>query len=127
MDGERLVKFIIWVLSLVLAIVFFYNGISKIAETSSQTEQFEALGISSNVMRLVGIFECLGALMLTLPRLALFGGGILGSIMLVSAGLHFFHGNMMSSFRASVIILMLVSICYLRYKYRDTAIEDEQS
>ena len=116
MNGDRFVEFVLWVLSLVLAIVFFYNGTSKIMESPYQVAQFEALGIPVNLLMAVGVVECLAGLMLTIPRLSLVGGVLLGLIMLTSAGVHFFHDNIMSSLRAIVIVVMLTGICYLRFR-----------
>lgn len=119
MNGDKLIEVVLWVLSLVLAIVFFYNGASKMMGSPLQAAQFEALGLSANLLVVVGFLECLAGLMLTIPRLALMGGAVLGAIMMISAGLHLFHDNMTSSFRAVVIVAMLAGICYFRFKYRD--------
>ena len=119
MDGDRLINFIVWMLSFVLAMVFFYNGVSKIMTFPDQVNKFNDLGISSSVMIAVGLMECLGALLLTLPRLAIIGSIILGLIMLISSGLHFFHDNGAHSMRAIIIVIMLGGICYLRLKYRE--------
>lgn len=119
MDGDRLINFMVWMLSFVLAMVFFYNGISKIMAFPDQVNKFNDLGISSSVMTAVGLMECLGALLLTLPRLAIIGGIILGLIMIISSGLHFFHDNGAYSLRAITIVIMLGGICYLRFKYNE--------
>ncbi|PCI34272.1 MAG: hypothetical protein COB54_00290 [Alphaproteobacteria bacterium] len=116
MNGDRFIEFVLWVLSLVLAIVFFYNGASKIMEYPYQVAQFEALGLPGNLLIAVGVMECVAGLMLTIPRLSLVGGILLGVMMLASAGLHFVHDNITSSFRAVVLIVMLAGICYLRFK-----------
>lgn len=118
MDGDKFIEVVLWVLSLVLAIVFFYNGVSKILGTPHQVAQFETLGISANLLIGVGVVECLGGLMLTIPRLVVAGGGILVLIMLTSATLHSFHDNYTLSLRAIVIAVMLLGICYLRFKHQ---------
>lgn len=118
MGGDKLIEVVLWVFSLILAIVFFYNGVSKILVTPHQVAQFEALGLTTNTLQVLGLVECLGGLMLTVPRLAFAGGAILGLIMLTSATLHLTHDNFTSSFRAIVIVVMLIGICYFRLKYR---------
>ncbi|MBL4802701.1 MAG: DoxX family protein [Emcibacter sp.] len=118
MNGDRLIEIVLWVLSLVLAIVFFYNGISKIIGSPHQIVQFEQLGLSKGLLIVVGFLECLAGLMLTIPRLALIGGAVLGLIMVTSAGLHLFHDDYTASFRAIVIVVMLAGICYFRHKYQ---------
>ncbi len=118
MDGDRFIEFVLWILSLILAIVFFYNGVNKILATPTEVVQFRMLGISANLLLVVGILECVGGLMLTMPRFALAGGGILGLIMLISAGLHVVHENLDAAIRAMVIFVMLLGICYLRFKRR---------
>lgn len=120
MNGDKLIEVILWIFCLVLAIVFFYNGAGKIMGSPYQVAQFRALGISSNLLIIVGVVECLGGLMLTIPRLSVAGGAILGVIMLISAALHLFHDNPTSSFRAVVIVVMLAVICYLRFRHRTT-------
>ncbi len=119
MNGDRFIDVALWVLSFILAIVFFYNGVSKIMATPQQVAQFEALGLTVQTLFVVGILECVAGLMLTISRLALIGGGILSIIMLISAGLNLFYDDVTSSLRATVIFLMLVSICYLRYTRRN--------
>lgn len=116
MNGDRFIEFVLWVLSLVLAIVFFYNGASKIMESPYQVAQFAALGLPGNLLIAVGVLECVAGLMLTIPRLTLVGGILLAVMMLVNAGLYFSHDNSMSSFRAVVLVVMLAGICYLRFK-----------
>ncbi len=125
MDGDKFVEVVLWVLSLVLAIVFFYNGVSKILGTPHQVAQFETLGISANFLIGVGFAECLGGLMLTIPRLAVAGGLLLVLIMLTSATLHLFHDNFTLSLRAIVIVVMLIGICYLRFQHRATKSHSE--
>jgi len=121
MDSVRFIKFIIGMLSLILAIVFFYNGISKIMAFPSQVTKFETLAIPETFLFSVGILECLGAFLLVVPRLALAGGSVLALIMITSAGLNMIHDDMISSLRAISITLMLGGICYLRFKYRNDA------
>ncbi|MCF6216608.1 MAG: DoxX family protein [Emcibacter sp.] len=119
MNGDRFIDVALWVLSFILAIVFFYNGVNKIMETPHQVAQFEALGLPTFALPVVGIVECAAGLMLTITRLALVGGAILSIIMITSAGLNLFHDDVTSSLRAMVIFLMLLSICYLRYTRRN--------
>ncbi len=118
MDGDRFIEVVLWILSLVLAIVFFYNGVGKIAGLPIQVAQFEALGLSRTLLYVVGGLECVAGLMLTMPRFAVYGGLILGLIMLASAVLHMVHDNIFPMFRALIISLMLAGICYLRFKRR---------
>lgn len=118
MNGDKLIEFVLWVLSLILAIVFFYNGVSKITGAPPQVAQFEALGLATQLLIVVGAIECIGGLMITIPRMAVIGCSVLALIMMTSAGLHFMHDNVASSFRAVVIVVMLAGICYLRYKRR---------
>jgi len=120
MDGDRFVEVALWVLSLILAIIFFYNGVNKIMGAPYQVAQFDAVGISGRLLLVVGALECAGGLMLILPRFALMGGSILSMLMITSAALHIYNDNMTSALRAMVIFLMLVSICYLRFKRRDS-------
>ncbi|MCK5424190.1 MAG: DoxX family protein [Emcibacter sp.] len=119
MNADKLIEVILWVLCLVLAMVFFYNGASKILGFSYQVAQFEALGISVSMLIAVGVVECLGGLMLITPRLTVAGATILGLIMLTSATLHLSHGNYTSSFRAVVIVVLLMGISYFRSKRTD--------
>tara|TARA_R110002072_G_scaffold142160_6_gene287551 strand:- start:567 stop:938 length:372 start_codon:yes stop_codon:yes gene_type:complete len=117
MDGDRLIGIALWVLSFVLAIVFFYNGIGKLAGSSFQVEKFEALGLPHYLLTVVGALECIGALMLTVPRLAMGGSLILSLIMASHAGLNIIHDNNLPVYRALVIISMLAGISYLRYRW----------
>lgn len=117
-NGDRFIEFTLWVLCLVLAIVFFYNGVGKIIGIPAQVTKFESLNIPSNMLIMVGIVECLGALMLTIPRLTIYGAVMLGAIMMVSALLHYMNDNAALSIRAAVMVFMLAGIGYLRFKRR---------
>lgn len=118
MNGDRLIEVVLWVLSVVLAIVFFYNGMSKMAGVPAQVAQFEALGIPKGFLQIIGFLECIGGVMLTVPRHVLYGGTLLSLIMVSSAVLHLMHSNWLPTYRAIVITLMLATICYLRFKRR---------
>ncbi len=117
MDGDRFIGFVVWVLSLVVAIVFVYNGISKIGGSAPQVAQFEALGIPTSLMFTVGVLEIFGALFLTLPRLYMVGCSLLCLIVMVFAALHFLNDDLASLPRSISIGLTLVGICYLRFKH----------
>jgi len=118
MNGDRFIELVIWILSLVLAIIFFYNGVGKIFAFPAQVARFEFLGLPPGLLMVTGVVESIAGLMLTIPRLALTGSGILGVIMLASAGLHLSHGDIPSSLRALVIIFMLAGTGYLRVRRR---------
>ena len=119
MNGDKLIEVVLWILSLILAIVFFYNGANKIIGSPLQVAQFEQLGLPPGSLLVVGFLESIAGLMLTIPRLTVLGGIVLGLIMVASAVLNFYHDNATSSFRAVVIVIMLAGICYLRFKRRN--------
>lgn len=118
MDGDRFIEIAVWILSLILSIVFFYNGVGKIMGVPAQVAQFKALGIPLDLMTLVGGMECVGALLLIIPRFTLIGGIVLGGIILASITLHLFQDDLRPVLRAVAIGLMIVGICYLRFKRR---------
>lgn len=127
MDGDRFIEIAVWMLSLILSIVFFYNGVGKIMGFPAQVAQFKTLGIPLDFMSLVGGLECVGALLLTIPRLALIGGVILGGIILGSIILHLFQDDIRPVLRAIAIGFMIVGICYLRFKRRHTNTDRDDS
>lgn len=116
MNGDKLISIVLWVLSLVLAIVFFYNGIGKILGFPNYIEHFGPMGLSAKLLIAVGLLECFGGVMLTISRLSVAGAILLGLIMLTSAALHLIHDDNMATIRAAMIVIMLVGICNFRLK-----------
>jgi uncharacterized membrane protein YphA (DoxX/SURF4 family) len=76
-----LVKVLTWV----LALVFVAGGIPKLVGLDSVAAEFVRFGYSTAFRLLIGVLEVTGGLMLLVPRLALYGAGVLLVIMVGAA------------------------------------------
>jgi putative oxidoreductase len=70
-----------WVLSALLAALFFFAGGFKLMEAEQAAEQFGKLGFPVWFAYVVGLAEIGGAFLLLAPRVAFYGAGFLMLIM----------------------------------------------
>ena len=82
----------VWVLCVIVGLFFLAGGIPKLMQTEQMVQSFEAWGYSSGFLLLIGLLEALGGLMLMIPRLAFWGGGILVVVMAGAAYTHLSTG-----------------------------------
>ncbi len=85
-DNPRRVGY--WVLTLLLAGVFVFAGISKLLGADSITHQFSEWGYSEGFQTFVGVSQVVGAILLILPRSAAYAASYLGVIMAGAAYTH---------------------------------------
>jgi uncharacterized membrane protein YphA (DoxX/SURF4 family) len=71
----------VWILCVIVGLFFLAGGIPKVMQTEQMVKSFEGWGYSSGFVLMIGLLEALGGLMLLVPRLAFWGGGMLVVVM----------------------------------------------
>ena len=70
-----------WVLSGLIALVMIMAGGSKLAGAEDQVKGFAAMGFPTWFLYVTGLIEVVGAILLLIPRTAVFGVLLLGATM----------------------------------------------
>lgn len=117
MNGESFINGTIWVLSLVLSFVFFYEGLGKLAAYDPHVLQFTRWNVPLWALTLSGLVNCLGALFLVIPRFAILGAIILGVEKTLSAVMHYSLEESDMGARALVFVFILLGIALMRVRY----------
>jgi len=117
MNGDNFINGAIWVFSLVLSFVFFYEGLGKLAGYENYSMQYTRWNLPLWLMTLSGLVSCVGALSLVIPRFAVFGAIILGLEKTASAVMNYNVGDNAMGARALVFVFILLGIALLRVRY----------
>lgn len=86
--GPILKELFVWLLTLLLAFVFFATGAAKLTDGGGWTARFNHWGFPVWFRIFIGALEVLSALLLIVPRLATVGALLVGVIMLGGIGTH---------------------------------------
>jgi uncharacterized membrane protein len=78
----------VWVLRVLLAVVFLFEGIDKFSERRLWVRIFEQIGFGQWFRYFTAVVEVAGALMLLIPRATLVGVGLLVCTMIGAALVH---------------------------------------
>lgn len=70
-----------WVLSGLIALVMIMAGVSKLKGTEEQVKGFASLGYPTWFLYTTGVIEVVGAILLLIPKTAVFGVLLLGATM----------------------------------------------
>lgn len=74
---ERTRNVLLWVGSVLLALLFFAAGASKLLMAEESAQEFEGWGYPAWFHWVIGVVEVAGALLLLWPRTAFYGGALL--------------------------------------------------
>ena len=81
---------LVWVLRLLLAALFLFEGIDKFSERRLWVRIFEQIGIGQWFRYVTGVVEVAGAVLLLIPRATLIAVGLLVCTMVGAALVHLF-------------------------------------
>lgn len=79
---------LIWLLQILLAALFLYQGVDKFSERRLWLRVFEDIGFGQWFRYFTGVVEVLGALMLLIPRTTLIAVGLLVCTMIGALLVH---------------------------------------
>ena len=102
-------------LSVIIALAFILNGWQKIVPSEEVQNNFIEWGYSTQFATLIGALEIVGAILVLIPKTALYGALLLAAIM---GGAIYTHLTTQLGSPAFAIILLLLTVvlCFLRWK-----------
>ena len=103
-----------WIIALMLAWFFFYNGWPKIVADEAVVMEFRDWGYSADFALVIGILEVLGALLVIFPPTALIGSVLLSLIMMGAIYTHLETGIGSPALAIFLLVLALVEIWLTR-------------
>lgn len=103
-----------WVFSVLLALAFLLAGVPKLLEVTAWIEKFSHWGYPRWSLPLIGLLEVGGAILLLIPRFAIFGVGILIAVMLGAAYTHVANVEGLAVARPLIFLCFLVLVGWLR-------------
>jgi putative oxidoreductase len=109
---------VVWVLSILTALLMVAAGLPKILGQGGWGPRFAGWGYPAGFVVVIGVVEVVGALMLCIPRVAALGAAILAVVMLGAAGTHIVHGETNRIAMPLVLSAVFVAIAWLRRPQR---------
>ena len=104
----------IWVLSALLGALYLTASGPKLAGTQATIDHFAKWGYPDWLRVVIGVVELTGAFLLLIPRLAIYGAGALGMVMIGAAFTHLTHAEASSSVLPLVLLVLLGVVGYAR-------------
>jgi putative oxidoreductase len=105
---------VVWILSILTAVLLVAAGLPKILGQGGWTARFDRWGYPARFVVVIGVVEVVAALMLLIPRVAALGAAILAVVMLGAAGTHLVHGETPRIAVTLVLFAVFVAIAWLR-------------
>ena len=113
---ERTRSIVTWLLQILLGGVFVLVGVGKFAQWDGWVSRFEMWGYAAWFLALIAILEGVGGVMVLVPRIAAYGAGLIGAIMLGAAYTHWSTGIGQVS---QVVPQLIVCGAVLLLRWRD--------
>ena len=101
------------VLSGLLALLYVGAGVPKVVGVESAVTGFQSMGYPAWFRVVIGVIEIGGGVALLIPRLAFYGAGALGVVMIGAAYTLVVHGEPGIAIPI-VCLLLLATLAYLR-------------
>jgi putative oxidoreductase len=105
---------VVWILSILTALLLVAAGLPKILGQGGWVARFERWGYPAGFVLVIGVVEVVGALMLLIPRVAALGAAILAVVMLGATATHLLHGETPRIAVTLVLCAAFVAIAWLR-------------
>jgi uncharacterized membrane protein YphA (DoxX/SURF4 family) len=110
---------VVWIVSVLLAAVYFFVGGMKLAGGQMMIDEFVRYGYAGWFMYVVGAAELTGALLLLIPRTALYGAIVLSVVMIGAMYTHLTHQEAPNALGPLVLFILLLFVAASR---RGTAV-----
>lgn len=106
-----------WTLSILLAASFIFAGYTKIPPGTNMVKRFENWGYNADFALLIGILEILGAILILIPRVTIFGAGLIIILMIGAIYTHLSTG-IGSALFAFIYLAMAIAVLLLNLRNR---------
>ena len=103
-----------WILSILLALAFLLAGVPKVMAVTAWIEKFAHWGYPRWSLTIIGLLEVSGAILLLIPRFAIYGVGTLIAVMLGAAYTHVANGEGLAVLRPLIFLGFLIAVGCLR-------------
>ena len=100
----------VWILSILLALAFLLAGLPKVLAVTAWTKKFAHWGYPRWSLTVVGLLEVSGAILLLIPRFAIYGVGILITVMLGAVYTHVANGEGLAIVRPLIFLCFLILV-----------------
>lgn len=110
-----------WTLSVILAVAFLGASIAKLTAQPMMVQSFASFGYPIWFMYVTAALELLGVVLILVPRAAVLGASLLGCIMLGAIYSHVSHGQAGMAVPAAVLLVLVVTVGWLRGSSRSSA------
>lgn len=112
---KRIRVVLVWVFSLIIALIMISQGWPKFFETGRWTTSFAEWGYPVWFRMLIGVLELSGAVALMVPRVAHWGASVLAAVMLGAFGTLMLHGRGGDAATPLVYAVVLAWIAWERW------------
>jgi putative oxidoreductase len=114
MDHRKTRNVFAWILSILLAVAFLLAGVPKLFAVTAWIQKFSHWRYPRWSLALIGLLEVSGAILLLIPRVGIYGVGILTAVMLGAAYTHVANGEGLEVVRPLILLCFLVIVGWLR-------------
>ncbi len=114
MDRRKIRNGFAWVLSALLILAFLIASVPKLLGAHVWIAKFANWGYPEWFVFFIGALELLGAVLLLAPRVAIYGTGLLGIIMVGASYTHLANGEGLEVVRPLVYLVLLAMMVWLR-------------
>jgi uncharacterized membrane protein YphA (DoxX/SURF4 family) len=104
----------VWIISVLLAAVYFFVGGMKLAGSQMVAEEFVRYGYPGWFMYVVGAMEVTGAVLLLIPRAARYGAIVLSVVMIGAMYTHLTHQETPNALGPLVLFALLLFVAASR-------------
>ena len=114
MNREKLNTVIGWVLTGVVALILWLNGVGKLMNSPAAIAEFEHWGYSRLFMYTVGTLEVFAGLFLVAPQMSIYGAFLVIILMLGAVVTHILHDPVINVLRPVAIIVFTLMVMRIR-------------
>lgn len=103
-----------WILSVLLALMFFAAGLPKLLMVQAWVQKFMHWGYPAWSLPVIGLLEVAGSILLLIPKLARYGALLLAAVMVGAAYTHVTGSEGLQVLRPSICLVCLGLLVWLR-------------
>lgn len=104
----------VWIISGLLAAVFILAGTPKLLQQPQLVDMFDQWGYARWFLVMIGALEVTGAILLLIPRVAIYGVALLSVLMLGAGYTHIANAEGLQVARPAIFLAFLVLVGWMR-------------
>ncbi len=111
----------VWIISGLLAAVFILVGTPKLLQQPQLVDMFDQWGYARWFLVMIGALEVTGAILLLIPRVAIYGVALLSVLMLGAGYTHIANAEGLQVARPAIFLVLLIVVGWMRGPRRAVA------